>query len=128
MLAKHALSQLSYGPSLVREAQRPGNTPAVRADPKSCSSEEERETKAAAFRALRSDRDPTRSDLMFQAIPKCCSKPQTLAGSSLERRRSSRRFPYGYLVTTSPQSLTLPWLAASLRLAHHLRVKPTPMV
>src|SRR5690606_41490316 len=48
MLAKHALSHLRYGPSLVREAQRPGNTPAVRADPKSCSSEEERETKAAA--------------------------------------------------------------------------------
>jgi len=34
--------------------------------------------------------------------------------SSLERRWSSRRFPYGYLVTTSPQSLTLPWPAASL--------------
>src|ERR1035441_7104042 len=49
-------------------------------------------------------------------------------GSSLERRRSSRRFPYGYLVTTSPQSLTLPWPAASLRLAHRLQVKPTPMV
>jgi len=31
----------------------------------------------------------------------------------LERRWSSRRFPYGYLVTTSPQSLTLPWPAAS---------------
>ncbi len=26
------------------------------------------------------------------------------------------------------QSLTLPWLAASLRLAHYLRVEPTPMV
>jgi hypothetical protein len=35
-------------------------------------------------------------------------------GSSLERRWSSRRFPYGYLVTTSPQSLTLPWSAASI--------------
>jgi len=33
---------------------------------------------------------------------------------SLERRWSSRRFPYGYLVTTSPQSLIPPWLAASL--------------
>ena len=32
---------------------------------------------------------------------------------SLERRWSSRRFPYGYLVTTSPQSLTLPWSTAS---------------
>ena len=30
-----------------------------------------------------------------------------------ERRWSSRRFPYGYLVTTSPQSLTLPWSPAS---------------
>jgi len=33
--------------------------------------------------------------------------------TSLERRWSSRRFPYGYLVTTSPQSLSLPWSAAS---------------
>ena len=33
---------------------------------------------------------------------------------SLERRWSSRRFPYGYLVTTSPQSSTPPWSAASL--------------
>ena len=33
--------------------------------------------------------------------------------NSLERRWSSRRFPYGYLVTTSPQSLTLPWPAPS---------------
>jgi len=32
-----------------------------------------------------------------------------LLRSSLERRWSSRRFPYGYLVTTSPQSLILPW-------------------
>ena len=47
---------------------------------------------------------------------------------SLERRWSSRRFPYGYLVTTSPQSLILPWPAASLRLAHSLQVKPIPMV
>ena len=31
-----------------------------------------------------------------------------------ERRWSSRRFPYGYLVTTSPQSLTLPWSPGSL--------------
>ena len=29
------------------------------------------------------------------------------------RRWSSHRFPYGYLVTTSPQSLTLPWSTAS---------------
>ena len=26
-----------------------------------------------------------------------------------KRSQSNRRFPYGYLVTTSPQSLTLPW-------------------
>ena len=32
---------------------------------------------------------------------------------SLERRWSSRTFRYGYLVTTSPQSLTLPSTAAS---------------
>ena len=32
---------------------------------------------------------------------------------SIERRWSSRRFSYGYLVTTSPQSLALPSTAAS---------------
>jgi len=32
----------------------------------------------------------------------------------LERRWSSRTFRYGYLVTTSPQSPTTPWLPASL--------------
>jgi len=35
-------------------------------------------------------------------------------GRSPERRWSSRRFPYGYLVTTSPQSPDIPWAAASL--------------
>ena len=35
---------------------------------------------------------------------------------SLERRWSSRTFRYGYLVTTSPQSRTLPWQPPSLRL------------
>jgi len=34
--------------------------------------------------------------------------------SLLERRWSSRRFSYGYLVTTSPQSRVTPWAAASL--------------
>jgi len=43
--------------------------------------------------------------------------------SSLERRWSSRRFPYGYLVTTSPQSPTIPWAPASLRLAQRLLVQ-----
>ena len=47
---------------------------------------------------------------------------------SLERRWSSRTFRYGYLVTTSPQSLILPSTTASLRLAHGLRVFPTLMV
>ena len=47
---------------------------------------------------------------------------------SLERRWSSRTFWYGYLVTTSPQSLILPSTAASLQLAHRLRVFPTLMV
>ena len=47
---------------------------------------------------------------------------------SLERRWSSRTFRYGYLVTTSPQSLILPSTVASLRLAHRLRVFPTLMV
>jgi hypothetical protein len=35
--------------------------------------------------------------------------PRTWGALSLERRWSSRTFPYGYLVTTSPQSLTTPW-------------------
>lgn len=47
---------------------------------------------------------------------------------SLERRWSSRTFRYGYLVTTSPQSPILPSTAASLRLAHRLRVLQAPMV
>ena len=46
----------------------------------------------------------------------------------LERRWSSRTFRYGYLVTTSPQLLTLPSTAASNWFAHRLRVLPTPMV
>ena len=48
--------------------------------------------------------------------------------SSLERRWSSRRFSYGYLVTTSPQLSDLPSAAPSLRLGHWLRAFPTPMV
>ncbi len=47
---------------------------------------------------------------------------------SLERRWSSRTFRYGYLVTTSPQLLTLPSTAAPYWLAHRLRVLPTSMV
>ena len=47
---------------------------------------------------------------------------------SIERRWSSRTFRYGYLVTTSPQSLASPSAAPSLRLGHRLRVLPTPMV
>ena len=47
---------------------------------------------------------------------------------SLERRWSSRTFRYGYLVTTSPQSLILPSTAATLRFAHRLRVLQAPMV
>ena len=47
---------------------------------------------------------------------------------SLERRWSSRTFRYGYLVTTSPQSLVPPSTASSLRLDHRLRVLPTFVV
>ena len=47
---------------------------------------------------------------------------------SIERRWSSRTFRYGYLVTTSPQSLVSPSTAGSFRLPHRLRVLPTPMV
>ena len=44
------------------------------------------------------------------------------------RRWSSRRFPYGYLVTTSPQSSTTPWWTPSRRLSYPLLVQSTPMV
>ena len=47
---------------------------------------------------------------------------------SLERRWSSRRFSYGYLVTTSPQLLISPSTDASKRLAIRLRAPPTPVV
>ena len=53
-----------------------------------------------------------------------CSRFVTL----IVRRWSSRRFPYGYLVTTSPQSWTIPWWAAPRRLAYPLLVQITPMV
>ena len=52
----------------------------------------------------------------------------SLPFDSLERRWSSRRFSYGYLVTTSPQLSTPPSAAGSLRLPHGLRVLPTLMV
>ena len=44
------------------------------------------------------------------------------------RRWSSRRFPYGYLVTTSPQSSTTPWWTLPWRLSYPLLVQSTPMV
>ena len=47
---------------------------------------------------------------------------------SIERRWSSRRFSYGYLVTTSPQLPAPPSTAPSKRLGHWLRAFPTPMV
>jgi len=48
-----------------------------------------------------------------------CGWPEKVGVSAFhppvpERRWSSRRFPYGYLVTTSPQSLTLPWPACAV--------------
>ncbi len=48
--------------------------------------------------------------------------------SILRKEVIQPQVPYGYLVTTSPQSLTLPWSPASLRSAQRLRVEPTPMV
>ena len=53
---------------------------------------------------------------------------EIVSNQSLERRWSSRRFPYGYLVTTSPQSSTRAWTSASLRLAQRLLPLSTPMV
>src|SRR5699024_7976410 len=45
-----------------------------------------------------------------------------LSYSSLERRRSSRTFRSGYLVTTSPQSFAPPSAAGSIKwLPHRLR-------
>ena len=52
----------------------------------------------------------------------------TSFGFTPERRCSSRTFRYGYLVTTSPQSLIPPSAAPSLRLGNRLRVLQTPMV
>ena len=62
--------------------------------------------------------------LLYASISKNRYEPKI----SLERRWSSRTFRYGYLVTTSPQSSTPPSTAASLRLAHRLRVLSTLMV
>ena len=65
---------------------------------------------------------------ILQAV--CTAKSQSVFSPlfSIERRWSSRTFRYGYLVTTSPQSLASPSAAPSLRLGHRLRVLPTPMV
>ena len=63
-------------------------------------------------------------------IGEICTSPtfRLTFSFSLERRWSSRTFWYGYLVTTSPQSLVLPSTAASQKLAHRLRVFLTLMV
>ena len=62
MLAKHALSQLSYGP------RRYKGQALMRADPKSCSfSEEERETKTADIRTCKA----TGSDKIRVLCSKC---------------------------------------------------------
>ena len=62
MLAKHALSQLSYGP------RRYKGQALMRADPKSCSfSEEERETKTADIRTCKA----TGSDKIRVYCSKC---------------------------------------------------------
>ena len=51
-----------------------------------------------------------------------------LSQSSLERRGSSRTFRYGYLVTTSSQSLAPPSTAPSPEgLGHRLQASPTFM-
>jgi hypothetical protein len=66
--------------------------------------------------------------LVWRIIKFFCYEDRSLRTDSLERRWSSRRFSYGYLVTTSPQSLIPPSAAGSLRLPHGLRVLPTLMV
>jgi len=38
-----------------------------------------------------------------------CADARAWTAHHLLRRWSSHRFPYGYLVTTSPQSWTTPW-------------------
>jgi len=54
--------------------------------------------------------DPTQD--FWSEPPKGTVETAPARENILERRWSSRRFPYGYLVTTSPQSLTRPWSAA----------------
>ena len=65
-----------------------------------------------------------------QSIPqeKTQNRIITILQNSLKRRWSSHTFRYGYLVTTSPQSLTFPSATPPLRLGHELRELPTPMV
>ena len=71
--------------------------------------------------------EPTLLNILFKVHSKINNKSLRNC-FSLERRWSSRTFRYGYLVTTSPQSLILPSTAASFLLAHRLRVSPTLMV
>jgi hypothetical protein len=46
---------------------------------------------------------------LFLPSNKCGYLRQLLSLDIFVRRWSSHRFPYGYLVTTSPQSWTIPW-------------------
>ena len=54
------------------------------------------------------------SQLSYAPISTLKNKQYKSNSFSLERRWSSRTFRYGYLVTTSPQSLILPSTAASI--------------
>ena len=71
------------------------------------------------------------SDLLYSFQGPCAPIWQRRKNNncdSLERRWSIRTFPYGYLVTTSPQSLTTPSEHPSLRLGLLLQVQPTLVV
>ena len=126
MLAKHALSQLSYGPRRYK-----GRT-LMRADPKSCSfSEEERETKTADIRTCKA----TGSDKIRVYCSKCskdlindCSKimvERNILRKEVIQPQVPLRLPcYDFTPVADPTVVgCLP-----CGLAHHLRVKPTPMV
>src|SRR2546423_10019000 len=99
LLAKQALSQLSYGPergAIVRCSAKAswlvglgGLEPPTPRLSSVCSNQ-------LSYR-------PGISAGITQCTADRCGR-ENFAARSLERRRSSRTFQYGYLVTTSPQS------------------------
>ena len=128
LLAKQVLSQLSYSPKRNHVMVGLGRLE-LPTSPLSGVRSNQTELQAQKYRLYSFHFWKRNEDGKPHIITKLKSfLNQRFKKQLLERRWSNRRFPYGYLVTTSPQSLILPWLAASLRLANQLQVKPTPMV